>query len=370
LEGVIFNTRLPLYEKRKRLEILLVRPMEDWIATDFSSEDEKRKQEVSLLRADCTLREKEGCSGRCVWRRGSGATSEEGGEGRCLLHVPSETQLGEETTKVSAPRVLLLRLIEELLRYGERRRQLLEQDVSQMAALERPITLPAPGGAGGKQKIFPEKSTAWFELLRLDWARKADERPKFLEEMSRAAEAAGPLAEEEPDTALPVALQSLLGGPEPVDPKVGALRLLRAPLASLLAPLGISAQQLSIQADSTAFEEAQLRELTRMTGRIIVQINTVGTDQPVISAKKPFRIAYPTIPVFIVTEEGPALLVMDPAQPDFLKKEDMPKGLASIVEKAKGVLGMRAAAPPAAPKLAAKPAEVSAPVGATDAFDA
>ncbi len=231
-----------------------------------------------------------------------------------------------------------------------------------MAALERPITLPAPGGAGGKQKIFPEKSTAWFELLRLDWARKADERPKFLEEMSRAAEAAA-LAEEEPDTALPVALQSLLGGPEPVDPKVGALRLLRAPLASLLAPLGISAQQLSIQADSTAFEEAQLRELTRMTGRIVVQINTVGTDQPVISAKKPFRIAYPTIPVFIVTEEGPALLVMDPAQPDFLKKEDMPKGLASIVEKAKGVLGMRAAAPvPAAP---AAPAQV-----ATDAFDA
>ena len=371
LEGVIFNTRLPLYEKRKRLEILLVRPMENWIATDFSPEDEKRKQETSLLRADCTLREKGGCSGRCVWRRSrgtrAGATAEEGGEGRCLLHVPSETQLGEETKKVSAPRVLLLRLIEELLRYGERRRQLLEQDVSQMAALERPITLPAPGGTAGKQKIFPEKSTAWFELLRLDWARKADERPQFLEEMSRAAEAAAPLAAEEPASALPVALQSLLGGPAPADPKVGALRLLRAPLAGLLAPLGISAQQLSIQADSTAFEEAQLRDLTRMTGRIVVQINVAGaTDQPVVSAKKPFRIAYPTIPVFIVTEEGPALLVLDPAQPDFLKKEDMPKGLVDIVEKAKGVLGMRAA--PAAPKPAAPaPAPAEAP---TEAFDA
>jgi hypothetical protein len=363
LEEVIFSRRLPLYEKRKRMEILLTKPVMEWITTDTDSEDEARKRRVSLLRADCRLRDNKGCEGRCVWRR-SGAGAElpkggeggEGGEGRCLLHVPSETRLGEEDRLVSAPRVLLLRLIEELLRYGERRRQLLSQDVHQMATLERPIVMPAPGAAGGKQKIFPEKSAAWFELLRLDWAQRPDEKAIFVEEMSREAEAAEPLAAEDPDTAIPVGLVGLLGGP--ADPKIGGLRLLRAPFSALLALMGISGGELSIKGDTTTLEEAQLRELTRMTGRIVVQINAAA-DPPVASAKKPFRIAYPTVPVFVVSAEGPALIVLDPAKPELLKKEDMPAGLLDIVEKAKGVLGLRAPAPaPAAAPAQINPFEV------------
>jgi hypothetical protein len=69
--------------------------------------------------------------------------------------------------------VLLLRLVEELLRYGERRRQLLEQDVSRLANLETPITI------NGNQRIYPEKSLAWDELLRLEWASPQDEKPRF-----------------------------------------------------------------------------------------------------------------------------------------------------------------------------------------------
>jgi hypothetical protein len=368
LEDIIFSRRLPLYEKRKRMEMLLATPVESWIATDNLPEDIPRKQRVSFLRADCTLKDNAGCSGRCVWRNRQVDGAE---KGVCLLHSPSETQLGEETQKVSAPRVLLLRLIEELLRYGERRRQLMNQDVSQMAALEKPITLPAADGSKGRQRIYPEKSTAWFELLRLDWAKREDEKPVFLEEMSRAADTRIPvaaLAEEGEDTALPVPLQTLLaGGAEAAatDPKVGALRLLRAPFSALLAPLGISPKQLSLEADTAALEEAQLRELNRMTGRIVVQIN-LTVDPPTASAKKPFRIAYPTIPVFVVTAEGAALLVRDPARPEFLKKEELPSGLATIVEKAKGVLGIR---PPAA--AAAKPAPaVAAPPAADDGIDA
>jgi hypothetical protein len=364
LEDVLFSRRLPLYEKRKRMEILLASPVESWIATDDSPEDAARKQRVSILRADCTLKDNAGCSGRCVWRRREVAGKE---KGVCLLHSPEETQLGEDTRKVSAPRVLLLRLIEELLRYGERRRQLLNQDVSQMAALEKPITLPATDGGKGRQRIYPEKSTAWFELLRLDWAKRADEKPVFVEEMSRAAEPGIPAAaEEEEGSALPLPLQTLLaGGAEAAatDPKVGALRLLRAPFSALLAPLGISAKQLSLADDATSLEEAQLRELNRMSGRVVVQINLTA-DPPTVSAKKPFRIAYPTIPVFIVTAEGPALLVRNPAQPEFLTKEELPAGLATIVEKAKGVLGIR---PPAA--AAPKPAAAPAAPEAVNAFN-
>jgi hypothetical protein len=359
LEAVIFSRRLPLYEKRKRLEILLMKPIMGWITTDNLPEDKERKKRVSLLRVDCRLRDEKGCDGRCVWRRGAAAADAAGAkEGRCLIHSPEETRLGEREDLVSAPRVLLLRLIEELLRYGERRRQLLSQEVHQMATLERPIVLPAAGTPGGKQKIFPEKSTAWFELLRLEWAKKPDEKPIFAEEMSRDAEVAEPLAAEDPATALPATLITLLGGA--ADPKIGALRLLRAPFPALLTIMGINATQLSVNEDTASLERAQLLELTRMTGRIIVQIN-IAVDPPTVSANKPFRIAYPTVPAFVVTSEGPALIVLDPAKPELLKREDMPAGLLDIVNKAKGVLGLRPAAPPAAAAAAPPAAPPAAP---------
>jgi hypothetical protein len=41
--------------------------------------------------------------------------------------------------------------------------------------------------------------------------------------------------------------------------------------------------------------------------------------------------------VFIITEEGPALLMRSIAEPELLKKEDMPKGLLDILVKGKAV---------------------------------
>jgi hypothetical protein len=43
------------------------------------------------------------------------------------------------------------------------------------------------------------------------------------------------------------------------------------------------------------------------------------------------------IPVFIITEEGPALLMRSIAEPELLNKEDMPKGLLDILVKGKAV---------------------------------
>ena len=360
IEQVIYNRqlpRLPLYERRKRLEILLAPRVAKWITTEYTDEDLTRAKEVSLLRVDCRLKDKGGCGGRCVWRQGPENT-----EGRCLLHAPIEAQLGEDDTKVSAPRVLLLRLIEELLRYGERSRQLLTQDVSRLATFEKPITITIPGKEG-KQRIYPEKSAAWFELLRLEWARRPDEKPMYLEEMSRgaaasleenAAAAAPALSEEGPDTSLPPTLQTILNGPAAAgtagDPLTGRLRLLRAPFEAILSMMGLSPTQLGVKEDDTAFTAEMVRELTRMTGRVIIQID-IRADPPVVLANKPFRVTYPTVPVVVLTAEGPALLVNDPAAPAFLKKEDMPAGLAEMATKAKGVLGIR----PAAAAAVAKP---------------
>ena len=332
LEDVIFSRRLPLFEKRKRLEILLSHQISEWITTDFKEEDKKRTQETSLLRVDCRIRGEETCAGKCVWRKD---------KDRCLLHVPKETELGDGEKRVSAPRVLVLRLIEELLRYGERRRQILEQDVSRLASLEKPITI------NGNQRIYPEKSAAWYELLRLEWAEKKDEKPQFYEEMSREAGEAPALAPLEKESELPPSLQLILnGGPEP-DPKTGTLRLFRAPFETLLVLLALSPAQLSITADTTALTEEMIKALVHAKAKPIVQIN-LQVDPPVRIAKRPVIPTAPGVPVFIITAEGPALLLRSPQDPQLLLESDMPRGLLEIVKGAKRLAGVKPAAPKSA----------------------
>ena len=326
-EKVIFSSRLPLFEKRKRMEILVGREVEKWITTDYNDEDAKNQMNTSLLRVDCTVKGQDTCNGRCVWKQGK-----EESDGKCLLHVPAETELGEDTKKVSAPRVLLLRLIEELLRYGERRRQLFDQDVARLATLEKPVVLDGVGGVG-KQVIFPEKSPAWYELLRLEWSKEDSEKPKFLEEMSRGR-TEEPLAEQDIQTKLPGRLETLMNGPEGVDPKTGAIRLLRAGFESLLTPLRIRAKDIGIQEDTMALTDDMMRRIVEQTRGRVFQID-LREDPPTFLAKKPLRNLYepPTVPVFIITETGPGILVLNPSAPEILQKEDMPAGLIAIMNK-------------------------------------
>ena len=338
LEDIIFSRRLPLFEKRKRLEILLIHEFEDWIATDFTEEDKKRSHETSLLRVDCRIRSQETCSGKCVWRK----KNEE--EGKCLLHVPQETQLGESDKNVSGPRVLLLRLIEELLRYGERRRQLLEQDVSRLAHLEKPVTIH------GNQRIYPEKSAAWFELLRLEWAERKDEKPQFYEEMSRNPGEAPPLPPQERGAEFPASLELILNGGPDLDPKTGVLRLFRGSFEELFVLLSLKPEQVGIKADTTVLTDEMIRTLVHSKVRPIVQIN-LREDPPSIIAKKPVRPTAPGVPVFIITEDGPALLLRSPESPQFLLETDMPQGLSDIVKGAKRIAGVKVK-PPAPPKSA------------------
>jgi hypothetical protein len=325
LESVIFSRRLPLVERRKRMEILLRREVEKWITTDFADEDAIASKDVSLLRVDCRVKTEEACGGRCAWKRDAE---------KCLLHVPNETHLGENYTPVSAPRVLLMRLIEELLRYGERRRQLLEKDVSRLATLDKPIVISTPGTVS-KQVIYPEKSQAWYELLRLEWSKVSNEEPKFIEEMSREeAEPPQPLAKQEEDSVLPERLLTILNGSKGPDPKTGAIRLLRAPFESLLIPLRVSPSDIGITADTTSLTSRMLLGIVSFTGMNVVQID-LRTDPPTFSGQRPVRESYSvqSIPIFVITEEGPGILVLNPAAPQILKKSDMPTELLKTVEK-------------------------------------
>lgn len=306
-----------------------------------------------------------------MWRK-AGANA----EGRCLLHVPEHapgTLQMPDGEPVSASRVLLLRLIEELLRYGERRRQLFEQSVSRIAALENPVVLD--GERGGKQKVFPERSMAWYEFLRLEWSKRPEEEPRFLEEMRRSAEAAAAdaeapaeaLAAVDPGRALPATLVTILNGGDEVDPKTGALRLLRTNIGSILARIGITPSQLGLAADARVLTDQMIRDAVRMSSRIILQID-LTQDPPYLKGNRPTRIVFPSIVVIIATTEGPALLVKDPDAPDFLNESDLPKGLVDMKADKKRVPVVLGAAPqrvaaapkPAAASAAAPPVEPAA----------
>ena len=323
LEHVIFSARLPLYEKRKRMEMLLGREIENWITTDFADEDDDGKANSSLLRVDCRVKGQEECNGRCVWKQ----EAEE--DGKCLIHVPKQTELGEDPKKVSAPRVLLLRLIEELLRYGERRRQLFDQDVARLATLDRPVAIEVPGSVA-KQMIYPEKSAAWYELLRLEWVKEESEKPRFLEEMSRRR-GTEPLAEQDLENKLPERLVTLLGAD---DPKTGAIRLLKAPFETLLLPLRIRPRDIGVQDDTVALSDSMLLKITQQTLGRVIQID-LRLDPPGVTVRRPIKSVYevPTIPIFVITEEGPGILVLNPAAPELFTLAELPGGLVSIMEK-------------------------------------
>ena len=342
IESVIFSHKLPLFEKRKRMEILLEREVEKWITSDFSPEDEDEK-EVSLLRVNCTVRGKEECGGRCTWKQG---------EEKCLLHVPKDTQLGEDERRVSAPRVLLLRLIEELLRYGERRAQLFDNNVSRLASLEKPVVIAVPDSIA-KQVIYPEKSSAWYDLLRLEWSKVANEEPRFLEEMSKEPKPA-PLAEQTEETTLPERLITLMGAG---DPKTGGLRLLGGTFDELLAILRVNPQEIGVTADTAALNDDMLRRIVKETGVKVAQID-LRADPPMVIARGVIRTTHliDMVPIFVITEDGPAMLVLNPEEPLPLTKADLPGGFMALIEKQveqnSKVIGSKA---PKAPKAAKAP---------------
>lgn len=331
IEEVIFSHKLPLFEKRKRMEILLTREVEKWITTDFASEDENSK-EVSLLRVNCTVRGKEECGGRCVWKQDTE---------KCLLHVPKETQLGDTEKRVSAPRVLLLRLIEELLRYGERRTQLFDNNVSRLATLEKPVVISVHGSIA-KQVIYPEKSSAWYDLLRLEWSKVANDEPRFLEEMSKNPNPA-PLAQQTEESVLPERLITLLG---PDDPKTGALRIIGGTFQELLAIINANPDEVDIRDETESLNDDMLRRIVKGTGAKVAQID-LRSDPPLMTARGTMIKSHSAdiVSIFIITEDGPGMLVLNPEEPASLTKADVPgafmETIDKLIRKGPGVLGIK-----------------------------
>lgn len=108
--GRLLTSKLPLYEKRKRMDILLEPYIRRWV---FAEQTTERKA-LSLLRADCLSLKGDACSAQsgCRWS----------GE-RCLIHAPHR----EEGT--DPVRIFTARMSDELLRYANQRDEILQSKV-------------------------------------------------------------------------------------------------------------------------------------------------------------------------------------------------------------------------------------------------
>jgi hypothetical protein len=145
------NIDLPLYEKRQRLLIILESEIMGWLDSSVPTP----ARVPSLKRIDCrVVVESEKCNNRCVWKKD---------DAKCLLHIPENFDIG--TKQVPTARLLIRKLIEELIRFPDRRMQLLNQDVSQYVKITEPFR-------SGSQFIVSEDLPAWSEMLRMDWLKK------------------------------------------------------------------------------------------------------------------------------------------------------------------------------------------------------
>ena len=124
---LISSQGLPLYEKRKRMDILLEPLLREWISVEVSEE----RKALSLLRQDCLSLVGDACSEAegCVWTsealgEGTGAIGGDGaaagGGNRCLIHAP----VREAST--DPIRIFTARLADELLRYSAGRRDIFD----------------------------------------------------------------------------------------------------------------------------------------------------------------------------------------------------------------------------------------------------
>jgi hypothetical protein len=160
MEDIMFNRTLPEYEKRKRMFLLIGSILVKWFYADEEMWD---KGPANFLRKDCNLiTQARSCTGTCVWR-------EE--ENKCLLHVHALTNLGsqeddekepqqleKESREVSTPQLFTKRVIDELIRFPARRKQIMSQGkISKLSTILQPIRQ-------GDQYIIPESSPTWTNL--------------------------------------------------------------------------------------------------------------------------------------------------------------------------------------------------------------
>jgi hypothetical protein len=292
IEDIIFNPNLPEYEKRKRLHIVLHPELYKW----FYSDKEHWESPVSFLRKDCRIIDgPDACTGSCFWNHG-----------RCLLHVEANTNVGEN--RVSTSELFIKRIIDELVRFPNRRKQLMKRgEISKVSLIVEPIIQ-------GDQYIIPESSLTWTNLLRLDWSKQIPEEPKYYEEMSRDA------VEEPLKGELPPELEKILGKTN--------IRLKQSEsFVAFQGILGITIEQLEIE-DATKMNKENLIQYVKHTSKPVGLIDSNGTQ-----FIRPFTGSFDSVTIFVFLPGIIGILIEEEGNAT-IKISSLPEALQEIYENA------------------------------------
>ena len=103
---------LPLYEKRKRMDIMLEPLIREMIRVEETTE----RRALSLLRVDCLAVPQAECAGACSW----------GGDRGCMIHAPVRSAATDPV------RVFTARLSDEILRYARQRNEIMTASVPEI----------------------------------------------------------------------------------------------------------------------------------------------------------------------------------------------------------------------------------------------
>jgi hypothetical protein len=282
IEDIIFSRDLPEYERRKRMHLYIGSTISSWLYPDT----EKWDTTTSFLRKDCrVINNSASCTGSCVWRANQEEEEEdqddrkEEPQGTCLLHVPAKTPLDKDLM-VSTSELFTKRIIDELVRFPNRRKQLLKPNgVSKVSTLLRPIH-------EGDQYLIPESSSTWTQLLQLDWNKSVPEMPHYYEEMSREQEEEQEQEQEESSTVMPAELQHLVGDHYTfhVADEMDAGRLL-----PFMSALGITLEELGLEETATMLRPSHLTAYVKLTQRPIGIIQQRDATEKEIQIVRPSR---------------------------------------------------------------------------------
>ena len=300
VEDIIFSRDLPEYERRKRLHLYIGSTIASWLYPD----EDKWETTTSFLRKDCrVINDSASCTGSCVWRADQEDQDDRKEEeplrsGKCLLHVPARTPLDKDRM-VSTSELFTKRIIDELVRFPNRRKQLMKLDgISKVSTLIRPIH-------EGDQYLIPESSSTWTQLLQLDWNKSVPEMSRYYEEMSREEQEAEE-QEEESSAVMPVELHPLIGDRYTfhVADEMDEGR----PLLPFMSTLGVTLEELGLEETATMLHSSHLTKYVKLTQRPIGIIQQRDANEKEIQIVRPSRSSTDTIVILVFLADRIGLL--------------------------------------------------------------
>ena len=191
---------------------------------------------------------------------------------------------------VSTSELFTKRIIDELVRFPNRRKQLMKLDgISKVSTLLRPIH-------EGDQYLIPESSSTWTQLLQLDWNKSVPEMPRYYEEMSREEQEAEE-QEEESSAVMPAELHPLIGDRYTLH--VADEMDEGRPLLPFMSTLGVTLEELGLEETATMLQSSHLTKYVKLTQRPIGIIQQRDANEKEIQIVRPSRGSTDTI-IFLV----------------------------------------------------------------------